>query len=341
MTMIKVLIVDDSATARQLFTYIVNGADDLTVVGTASNGQEAVQQVADLRPDIVLMDVKMPVMDGVAATNAIMSQTPTPIVIMSTTLDESINGTSFQAVRAGALMVVPKPIGATHPYFKDEAARLQRTLRSMAAVQVIHHRPASAPPAALAAPSLTVKPQLVGIVSSTGGPGALSQIVEALSPNFALPIVIVQHMSKDFVPSLANWLKTCTPLGVEIARHGDVPRPGCIYLAPGGLHLRMSRLLRFDLEHSADGQFIPSGDVFLKSLAVAYGAKAVGVILTGMGSDGVDGLHRLYDSGALTIAQNEETSVVFGMPREAIQRAAAREVLSPVEIAARLNQLGT
>jgi two-component system chemotaxis response regulator CheB len=338
--MIKVLIVDDSATARQLFTYIVNAADDMTVIGTAGNGEEAIEQVATLHPDVVLMDVRMPVMDGVAATSAIMEFNPTPIVVMSTTVDESKDGVSFQAVRAGALMVVPKPIGATHPDFKSEAARLQRTLRSMASVRVIHHRTTQpAAPFIPPAKSPSTKVQLVGIVSSTGGPGALSQIIETLSPKFALPIVIVQHMSKDFIPSLADWLKTCTTLRIDIARQGDTPQPGTIYLAPGGLHLRMSRTGRFDLEESTDGQFIPSGDIFLKSVAGVYGSKAVGIILTGMGSDGVSGLRQLYESGALTIAQNEETSVVFGMPQEAIQRAVAREVLSPVQIAVRLNQL--
>lgn len=337
--MIKVLIVDDSATARQLFSYIVNAADDMTVVGTAANGLEAVQQVENLRPDIVLMDVRMPVMDGVAATREIMAHNPTPIVVMSTSVDESKDGISFQALRAGALMIVPKPIGATHPDVNLEAARLQRTLRSMAAVRVIHHRTAQST-AAIVPPGqpMSIKPQFVGIVSSTGGPGALSQIVEALSPRFALPIVIVQHMSKDFIPSLVDWLKTCTSLKVEVARHGDTPKPGCIYIAPGGLHLRLNPAQRFELEESTNGQFIPSGDLFLKSVAKVYGAKAVGIILTGMGNDGVAGLRQLYEFGALTIAQNEETSVVFGMPNEAIQQAAAREVLSPAEIAARLNQ---
>jgi two-component system chemotaxis response regulator CheB len=340
--MIRVLVVDDSSTARQLFTYIVNAAEDMTVVGTAGNGKEAVQQVDTLRPDIVLMDARMPVMDGLAATSAIMSQTPTPIVVMSTTVDESKDGLSFQAVRAGALMVIPKPVGATHHEFKTEAARLQRTLRSMATVHVIHHRPvpANQPHAVAVGPTtLSTRPQIVGIVSSTGGPGALSQIVEALSPNFTLPIVIVQHMSKDFITSLAAWLRTCTTLRVDVARQGEMPQPGGIYLAQGGMHLRVSRLQRFDCEISSEGQFIPSGDIFLKSLAVSYGARAIGIILTGMGSDGAVGLSQLHDSGALTIAQNEETSVVFGMPHEAIQRSAVREVLSPTEIAARLNQI--
>lgn len=342
--MIKVLIVDDSSTARQLFSYIVNTAEDMTVVGTAGNGKEAVDQVASLRPDIVLMDARMPVMDGVAATSTIMSQNPTPIVVMSTTVDESKDGLSFQAVRAGALMVIPKPVGATHNDFKAEALRLQRTLRSMATVRVIHHRrfnSNSQPPLASAPTSLpvSIQPQIVGIVSSTGGPGALSQIVEALSPNFALPIVIIQHMSKDFITSLVAWLRTCTTLPVDIARQGEMPQPGGIYLAPGGMHLRMNRIERFDCELSTEGQFIPSGDIFLKSLAAAYGSRAVGIILTGMGNDGVVGLSQLYNAGALTIAQNEETSVVFGMPHEAIQRAVVREVLSPMEIAARLNQL--
>lgn len=338
--MIKVLIVDDSATARQLFSYIVNDADDMTVVGTANNGEEAVQQVENLQPDVVLMDVRMPVMDGVAATREIMTYHPTPIVVMSTSVDESKDGISFQAVRAGALMVVPKPIGATHPDLKTEATRLQRTLRSMAAVRVIHHRSAHAPAAILPmGQPLSIKPQFVGIVSSTGGPGALSQIVEALSPELSLPVVIVQHMSKDFIPSLVDWLRTCTSLRVEVARHGDTPKPGCVYLAPGGLHLRINPSQRFDLEESVEGQFIPSGDLFLKSVASTYGAKAVGIILTGMGNDGVSGLRQLYEFGALTIAQDEQSSVVFGMPNEAIQRAAVREILSPPEIAARLNQL--
>jgi two-component system, chemotaxis family, protein-glutamate methylesterase/glutaminase len=340
--MIKVLIVDDSSTARQLFTYIVNAAEDMTVVGTAGNGKEAVEMVDTLHPDIVLMDARMPVMDGVAATSAIMSQAPTPIVVMSTTIDESKDGLSFQAVRAGALIVIPKPVGPTHNDFKVEAARLQRTLRSMATVHVIHHgrfTSNSQMPAASTVLPATAQPHIVGIVSSTGGPGALSQIAEALSPSFKLPIVIVQHMSKDFVTSLVTWLKTCTTLHVDLARHGEMPQPGVIYLAQGGMHLRVNRFQRFECEVSSEGQFIPSGDIFLKSLAASYGPKAMGIILTGMGNDGAVGLSHVHNAGGLTMAQNEETSVVFGMPYEAIQRAAVREVLSPAEMATRLNQL--
>lgn len=339
--MLRVLIADDSPTARQALSYIVREAGDMQVVGEARDGRHALKLADELRPDVVLMDITMPEMDGLEATGEIMHQTPVPIVIVSGSLEGRETEIAFQAIRAGALTVMPKPPGFGAPNFTSEAAKLQNTLRAMAGVSVIHHwkqrRPTTKP--VEQSVHVSVNPEIVAIVSSTGGPGALSEILGRLPADFPLPVVVVQHIAADFLPSLVKWLDGIAPLSVSIAQPGDQPKPGNVYIAPGQAHLRIDRNLRFCLDTKTPGRHIPSGDVLFDSVASAYGAKAVGVVLTGMGDDGAHGLRAMYNAGAFTIAQDESSSAVYGMPREAAAQGTTRAVLPLTDIAGALIDL--
>ena len=217
------------------------------------------------------------------------------------------------------------------------------TVRAMAGVRVIHHqkggpaasRPAARPPGVgLAALGRgQARPEIVAIASSTGGPAALSEIFKRLPADFRLPIVVVQHISPEFLPSLVEWLGTTTPLPVEIARGGGQPLPGHIYFAPGDAHLYLTRGGRFMLDCETRMTYTPSGDVLLGSMAAAYGPRAIGVVLTGMGSDGAHGLLTMHEAGAYTLAQDEATSIVYGMPQEAFALGGTNTILPIQEIA--------
>jgi two-component system chemotaxis response regulator CheB len=341
--MLKVLLVDDSPTARHMLSSVIAGAPDMEVVGQAFNGEQAVTMTRELRPDVILMDIVMPRMDGLEATREIMHATPTPIVLISASLDSRETDIAFQALSAGALTVQQKPVGPGNPCHNEESARLVGTLRTMAGVQVIRHwkrdrpitRPVPVTAADAQAPEIagSTAPEIVAIASSTGGPAALRSIIEKLPGDFPLPLVVVQHIAPDFVPSLAQWLPHITPLKVAIAEDGGIPQPGCLYLAPGGVHLRLTKGPRFLLEADpGNGIHVPSGDVLFESVSAAYRQRAIGVILTGMGADGANGLLAMHRAGAYTIAQDEASSVVFGMPKEAINLGAARRVMPLKEI---------
>ncbi len=344
--LIKVLIVDDSPTARTMFRHIINSEPDLRVVGEALNGRQAVKMAGELRPDIILMDAVMPDMDGLEATREIMHLAPTPIVIVSSSTDEKEANLAFKAFSNGALTAIRKPPGPRDPDYQDGLKEIVTTLRTMASVQVIHRWKADPAPAVIQSSSnmlfsdLAATPKIVAIVASTGGPSALSEIVGHLPIDFPLPVVIVQHITADFIPSLVTWLNSVTPLNVSIAQNAIIPRPGHIYVAPGDVHLRLTRGLRFELNRTPDSvPHIPSGDIFLESIAQAYGTQAIGIVLTGMGEDGARGLHAMSGKGALTIAQDEATSVVYGMPGQAVALGAARYILPLSQIAPVLAEL--
>lgn len=333
---VRVLIVDDSPTARQMLAGLINSTSDMRVVGEAVDGRQAVDKVQELQPDVILMDLVMPNMDGLESTREIMALAPTPIVVVSASLEQWETDIAFQAISAGALTLRRKPVGPNDPDHPKQSAALLSVVRAMADVRVIHHwrrnhraAPVPAPtdhPLTVTRPAIA--PEIVAIVSSTGGPAALSQILRELPADFPLPIVVVQHIAPDFVASLADWLNHVTPLPVTIARLNEHPQPGHVYLAPGDVHLRLAHGGRFTLTDQPDSaRHIPSGDVLFESVAESYGARAIGLLLTGMGSDGARGLRRLHETNAFTIAQDEATSVVFGMPREAIALGAARRVL--------------
>lgn len=338
--MIRVLVAEDSPTARQLLVEMLTSDPGITVVGEARNGLEAVHMAERLRPDLITMDVHMPELDGLEATMRIVGTVPTPIIIVSSQANASEVELSLEATRAGALMVLPKPAGPHSSRFKEQQAHLVAMVKAMSDVKVVRrwgastpskpHRALGAQPAVKSAE----RPRIVVIGASTGGPAALRDLLNALPANFAVPVLIVQHISKGFVGGLASWLGANTKLNVRVADGSDIARPGVVYIAPDDQQLGVREDGRIVLSNApAVGSFRPSATHLFASAAAAFGERMVAVILTGMGDDGVTGLRAVHAAGGMVIAQDEATSVVYGMPREAARAGVVTNVLALPEIA--------
>jgi len=330
-----VLIAEDSATIRRHLTELINAMPGLTVIGEARDGQEALSLVPRLQPDIVSMDVRMPVLDGLEATRRLMAQHPTPVVIVSGLVETDIE-LSFNALEAGALAVVEKPPSRQDPAFEAKYRQLAKTLKAMSRVSVVRRGDTSklrtletVESSAISAPQRT--PEVIVVGASAGGPSALNHLVSTLPKTLHVPIVIVQHMPHEFIVGLANWLEKSTPLGVKIAENNAVLEAGVVHLSPGKAHLRIERrrgeLVTVLIKEQGDYKYFPSVDVLFESVAVTCGKSAIGIILTGMGDDGASGLLAMRQAGAHTIAQDEESSTVFGMPGAAIDRGAIDQVI--------------
>jgi two-component system chemotaxis response regulator CheB len=329
---IRVLVVDDSPTSRLLLVEILRADDEIEVVGQAADGVEAVEMVKRLRPDIVTMDVQMPRLDGFAATKRIMVEAPTPILI-TTSLDPRALSVSLEAIRMGALAVQAKPGDPLAPGFDEEARELVRQVKAMSRVKVVRHyelEPARVPAvsAASAAALHDMPAEVVAIAASTGGPAALHRILTTLPADFPVPILVVQHISHGFSPGFATWLDRASPLRVKLAEEGEALRAGTVYVAVDDHHLCVSpsRTIRLSVAEAVGG-FRPSGTVLFESVAAAFGSRAVAVILTGMGRDGVDGLRAIRRAGGRTIVESEATAVVYGMPAAAVSAGLADMVL--------------
>jgi two-component system chemotaxis response regulator CheB len=327
---IRILIADDSPTCRELLVSIMQQVPGLQVVGMARNGSEAVRLAQRMKPDVIAMDVHMPEMDGLTATRRIMEENPRPIVMMTADLDKNEQELTFNALQAGALSVIKKPTMYDAPQ-RYEALISQMKL--MSEVKVVRRwRPAAKSERSriVKLPSRATVPsgrQLVAIAASTGGPGALARILGQLPADFPLPILIVQHLTPGFVGSLIAWLDQQTSLTVRLARQGDEPQPGQVFIAPDNYHLEVNHHGLISLRAAKPGEICPSANILFQSVAKVYGSTAIGLILTGMGDDGADGLLALHHTGAHTIAQNEATCIVFGMPAVAIRMGAVSQVL--------------
>lgn len=335
---IRVVIADDSAVMRELLVAMIEEGPDFEIVAVARNGREAVDLTLETRPDVVLMDVHMPELDGHAATRQIMETAPTPVVMISASMKASEVQLSFEALRAGALTLIDKPVNPLSPNHEAAAISLRRTLRLMSEVRVVHRRPArSDRPVEIAVVRPIrrgVRAAALAIAASTGGPSALVAILEALPAPMPFPILIAQHISEGFVEGLAAWLSLRTGHTVAVASDREQLTPGRVWLAPDNAHLVVgpARLLRL-VPRGPDDHVCPSGDRLLTSVAAVYGTAAVGVVLTGMGADGAAGLLEIARLGGVTAAQSEETCVVYGMPRKAVENGAATHVGAPLEIA--------
>jgi len=362
--MIKVLIVDDSPTVREYLRHIIGTDAELEVAGTARDGDEAVSLVQKLHPDVVTMDIQMPRMNGYEATRKIMETHPVPIVVVSSTVVPEQVTNTFRAIKAGAVAVLEKPKGPGHPESKRMASKIIQIVKLMSEVKVVTRygaankqmvrkarvvsdmpskiglgtggRPALDSLRKRAEESMcrTRKIKVVAIGASTGGPPVIRTILSSLTEDFPAPILLVQHIAPGFIQGMTEWLGREIALPVQIPRHGDHVTAGRAYFAPDGYHMGITGKGEIVLSKGSPINGLrPSVSHFFQSVAEAYGETAAGILLTGMGKDGAPELKMMRERGALTIAQNKESSVVHGMPGEAIKLGAATHIFSPEEIA--------
>ena len=344
--MIRVLIVEDSPIIVEFLRSILNSDVGIEVVGAVRNGELALDAVKLYRPDVITMDIYMPGMNGFEATRQIMETIPTPIIIVSGNVTPEESAVTFRALEAGAVMVMARPTGIGHADHDVTTQKLVQTVKLMSEVKVVRRWPRSG--RKRVTESHTFDPQfkpgepirLIAIGASTGGPQALQIILRGLPANFSVPVVIVQHMATGFIQSFAEWLGQSCALPVHIGSNETVLRPGHIYIAPDGTHLEVQRNDRLWLKAGTDETtHCPSVSVFFQSVVRTYGRQAVGILLSGMGTDGALELKLLRESGAITIVQDEKSSVVFGMPGKAVSIGAAQFVLNPNQIAQYLKEI--
>ncbi len=338
--MIKILVVEDSPVLREFLTGILNSDPDIRVVGTASNGEEAIAAVKYHRPDVITMDIHMPKMDGMEATRRIMETEPKPIVIVSGSLDPHEDTKMFRAMEAGALAVLCRPEGIGQPNHETSVREFVQTVKLMSEVKVVRRWPQKRskpvlPPIAQALVSKPVRVKVIALGASTGGPPVLQTILAMLPKNFPLPILIVQHLASGFVTAFAEWLGQSSGLPVHVARHGELMLPGHVYIAPDGWQMKVDDGGKIDLtSDEPENGLRPSISFLFRSLAAVYGGNVVAGLLTGMGRDGAVELRLLKEKGATTFVQDKDSSVVHGMPGEAIKLDAATFILAPDKIAA-------
>ncbi|HYU42691.1 MAG TPA: chemotaxis protein CheB [Vicinamibacteria bacterium] len=327
--MVRVLLVEDSAVTLEYLGLLLSQDRGLEVVATARDGVEAVEKAERLHPDVILMDVHMPRLGGLEATRQIMAQVPTPIVLITASLDPGETELGFESIKAGALTLVGKPGGLDSP----EGRELIRTVKLMAEVKVVRRWPVRTV-ARDRMPRPVQRVDVVAIGASTGGPATLAEILAGLRSARALPpILVVQHITPGFSAGLAEWLGKESGLPVRLAKTGQRLAAGVVHVAPDGMEMGIGADARIVLSRppSNDGSQ-PTVDHLFESVAASHGRCAMGILLTGMGRDGAAGLRRLREAGAITVAQDEATSVIFGMPGEAIRLGAAEHVLSPRDI---------
>jgi two-component system, chemotaxis family, protein-glutamate methylesterase/glutaminase len=338
--MIRVMVVDDSAVVREVIQQLLKKHPDICVVGAAQDPIFALQRMQGNWPDVILLDIEMPRMDGLTFLRLIMKDHPTPTVICSSLAEKGMQ-TTFDALAAGAVSIIAKPQIGVGEFLRESESELVNAIRSAAAsnvrrlVRPVEVAPKLTADAILAAPVSSkalarTTDRFVAIGISTGGTQALEYLLAAL-PGTSAGLVIVQHMPERFTRSFAERLDGLCQIEVKEAETGDRIMPGRALIAPGGKHLLVKRSGAQYLAEVVEGPLVsrhrPSVDVLFRSVAKAAGPNALGLIMTGMGDDGSRGLKEMLDSGAHTIAQDEESCVVFGMPKEAIKHGGVREVL--------------
>jgi two-component system, chemotaxis family, protein-glutamate methylesterase/glutaminase len=350
--MIKVLITEDSPVVRGYLKYILGQDPDIQVVGTAQDGEEAVRLVEVHKPDVVTMDIHMPKMDGFEATRRIMESNPVPIVIVSASWNPEEVDKTFRTMEAGAVAAIEKPRGMGHPNSESSVKELLQTVKLMSEVKVVRRWSkyktakggAPEPPPSSSEPAVRAKPdtQMVAIGASTGGPMVLQTILSALPKDFPLPVAIVQHIALGFLAGLRDWLGRSASMPVHIAEDKQQLMSGHVYLAPDGLQMGVDRFRKVVLQKDVQNYTLcPSVSYMFKSVAESFGDRAIAVLLTGMGRDGAEEMKLFKDKGALTVAQDKESSVVHGMPGEAIRLGGATFILPPEKIASKLVELAS
>ena len=342
--MIRVLVVDDSPTAREYLVHVLGSDPAIEVIGTARDGADAVRLARKLRPDVITMDINMPLMDGMEATRTIMETSPVPIVIVSGVWDAKEVETTFKAVEAGALAVVRRPAGLGRQEGAGAEQDLVSKVKLMSEVKVVRRWPhqSQEPMKGPVDHAIEVRRDVdvIAVGASTGGPPALRTILSALPPRFPAPVLIVQHIASGFIGGMVEWLSETSRLRLHVAMEGEVMLPEHAYFAPDSFDMGVERGGVVHLSKDGFPVVRPSISYLFRSVGNVYGERSVGVLLTGMGKDGAEELKLMKERGAVTIVQDEESCVVFGMPREAIKLNAATYVLPPEKIAGALAKLG-
>lgn len=328
----RVLVVDDSSVVREILKRILESDQALEVIGEAANGKEAVDLAFQLNPDIITLDVHMPVMNGLEATKQIMAYHPLPILIISTSTLQAETHLAFEIIRAGALDVMEKPTLENLPGLSASAEKLIEMVKLLSEVKVVTHLAgrkgecSEKERQAASGPGLF---RVVAIASSTGGPQALQQVLSGFSVSFPAAVLIAQHIDQAFVAGLVEWLDKQCQIEVKLAEQGERVRPGVALVAPGGFHLQVGERGKVKLVDSPSlNHCKPSADILFSSVAAVYGQRAIGVVLTGMGNDGAKGLKSLKELGGKTIAQEGKSCMAAGMVKAAISNGAVDKVIS-------------
>ncbi len=347
--MIRILIAEDSPTVALLLRNLLEKNADMEVIDVATNGREVVKKSHDLKPDLITMDIRMPLMDGFEATRIIMSTEPVPIVVISSNVNDSELRTTFRAIEEGAVAVIEKPPGPQHPDYENFCKRLVHMVRAMAEVHVI--RRIIKPMTQETVEQIFTSPfelqtdayELIAIGGSTGAPQALAMIFGNMPPSFPLPIVVTQHISPGFIGGMAKWLQGKSMLDIVVAEDHQSLQSGTVYFAPDERHTTVSRNsagLIIELKDSPPLKgFRPSVNPLLSSVARVCGKRGIGVMLSGMGEDGCEGMCELYDAKGHTLVQDEDSCVIFGMPGAALACGVIDEIVKLNMISAHLIEL--
>lgn len=354
----KVFLLDDSPIALAILKRLLDSSPDVEVVGTANNGKQALEEIPKLQPEVVCTDFHMKGMDGLEFTKQLMANYPKPILVVSASVQKEDTHTIFQLLEAGAVDVFPKPYTGLASDYERAKQELITKIKILSGVTVFTRRQQEGWRRATVSPStpslattneagfsfqsstsgrlvnLTTPIRAIAIGASTGGPQALHQILTQLPVNFPLPVICTQHISEGFLQGLVDWLASECRLPVQVAQHSELPLPGTIYFAPERNHLELDEQgkFRYSISPPVDGHR-PSVTVTFKSVVNFYSRATAGILLTGMGRDGAAGMQTIMQAGGVTIAQDEKSCVVFGMPKEAIALGGAQHILPLPEIA--------
>ena len=343
--MINVFIVEDSLVTRQHLKHLLERDGTMRVIGMAEDGMGAISFLQENTPDVITMDINMPGMNGLDATRRIMETAPLPIVIVSASYNRNDVEMTFRAIEAGAVAIIEKPFGKGHPDHEAMSDTLIRTVMLMSEVKVIKRRPKKLSSSAISHPipshikheTVHNNIKIITIGASTGGPLVIRTILSGLRKGFPAPLMIVQHIASGFLKGLVDWLIETTEHPIHIAVNCERMLPGHAYLAPDDSHMGVERAGRIVLSKSAPENGVrPSVSYLFRSASDVFGKDMAGVLLTGMGCDGAKELKLMKDRGAVTIAQDKKSSVVFGMPGEAVKLGGARHILPPDTISATL-----
>jgi two-component system chemotaxis response regulator CheB len=354
---IRVLLVEDSPLYQKILRGILSENEEFEVVAVASNGLEAIKYSNLYKPDIISMDIFMPVMDGIEATKMIMQSNPVPIVIVSNVYQTSDTDLAIKELDAGAVYILPKPVGPSDPNYSKEAVKYRNTLRIMSEIKVVKRinrfkgssytnsilinnsdGVSSLRPKIKCMPPKSVR--IIAIGASAGGPESIKILLSNLSEDVVTPIVIVQHIDPHFIEGFASWLNNYSNLRVKVATKGELLEEKTVYIAPGERHMLIDKSMTISFsDFNKSNGHVPSVDVLFDSINEVCAKESIAILLSGMGRDGADGLKKLSDSGCYTFAQNEESSLVYGMPKEAVKLEAVCRVLSPEDIAKEINNI--